>query len=849
MPLLESISVGIATIATAQTMGLLPQFGDIVGNLLADPISGMSGRVVGALRGDVNHDVEKLLAATLVEAVDHVHVSRMEGGFRQIYWRDTQKKDLASVRSTAESIVMNAENRPAVEELQRALLAGDRGQVEETIQSLLKPLVDLNRQENWPVVAVDVAREFFGKFNEKYKSNEHVKGRLAFELFATRFLHREVAMIRAGHAELADELERILPKIERQLDDCRRAGQASPLGDYDVRFDGIIDSLGRLRDDVAEGFRNTHEGQRRLQEDVTAIHGKMDSLQGNRRLVASNLPPIRGVAPRLQKQKEVENALVGCDQRPRIAVLHGLGGYGKSTLGLLHATSAVARDRYGDRSWIVSCENRKLVDLLAGLLVPTADTVSLTVLERAEIVRTVLQEQPSLLVLDNVIDDTQWHEFLTSGLLNCPSLDVIVTCRDSLKRAVGGGVPVDRLASAEIRDLLGSRRPEICSSAHSESLATIERETEGMALLVAAVAAIIDDDEVDIDDYAQSLKAMPLAALPAADEDGLPYPKRADEILADFHRRLSPSLVRIAEYASLMPPARIDRGWLEWLLQHDAGDAVAADHRIILGTNKAGHPRKPSALVDEAIRIDLLRVADATHFQFHRLHRKQVTGAFRLGGASGHVDSVHRLVAQLWQQASSENDKHRFDHEIVLWDEIVTLLEGLRAAFSEAQQAWPIELRNGLAAAYVNRGNSRQSQSRYADADGDYGQAIEIMEGLRAAFSEAQQAWPIALQNDLAGAYMNRGVSRQSQGRYADADGDYGQAIELTEGIRSILTAIHAWSESYRSILALACSGRAATRRALGDDEGGAADERRAKDVKASDDSGRPSADGGNGSD
>ena len=42
MPLLESISVGIATIATAQTMGLLPQFGDIVGNLLADPISGMS---------------------------------------------------------------------------------------------------------------------------------------------------------------------------------------------------------------------------------------------------------------------------------------------------------------------------------------------------------------------------------------------------------------------------------------------------------------------------------------------------------------------------------------------------------------------------------------------------------------------------------------------------------------------------------------------------------------------------------------------------------------------------------------------------------------------------------------
>ena len=796
MPLLESISVVIATIAAAQTAGLLPQFGDILGNLLADPISGMSGRVVGALSVDVNHDIETLLAATLVEAVDQVKVSRKDGGVRKIYWRHTQTSELAVVRSRAEAIVRAPANVGFVEELQWALLAGKRGQVEKAIQSLVEPLVDLERPEDWPVVAVDVARAFFDKFDEKYSSKEHVRGRLAFELFATRVLHREVATIRTDHAKLADELEQILPKIEQQLDDCRRDGKASPFGYYDVRFDGIIDSLGRLRDDVAEGFRNTHEGQRRLQKDVTAIHGKMDSLQGNRRLVASNLPPIPGVAPRLQKQKEVENALAGCDQRPRIAVLHGLGGYGKSTLGLLHATSAVARDRYGDRSWIVSCENRKLVDLLAGLLVPTADTVSLTVLERAEIVRTVLQEQPSLLVFDNVIDDTQWHEFLTSGLLNCPSLDVIVTCRDSLKRAVGGWVPVDRLASAEIRDLLGSRRQEILTPPHARALATIERETEGMALLVAAVAAIIGDHEVDIDAYAQSLEAMPLEALPAADEDGLPYPKRADEILADFYRRLSPSLVRIAEYASLMPPARIDRGWLEWLLQHDAGDAVAADHRIVLGTNKAGHARKPSALVDEAIRIDLLRVADATHFQFHRLHRKQVTGAFRPGGASGHVDSVNRLVAQLWQQASSENDKHRFDPAIVLWDAIATLLEGLRSAFSEAQQAWPI-----------------------------------------------------ALQNDLARVYMNRGNSRQSQSRYADADGDYGQAIELTEGVRSILTAIHAWSESYRSILALACSGRAATRRALGDDEGGAADERRAKDVKASDDSGRPSAHGGNGSD
>ncbi|MFM7251317.1 MAG: NB-ARC domain-containing protein, partial [Planctomycetaceae bacterium] len=415
-----------------------------------------------------------------------------------------------------------------------------------------------------------------------------------------------------------------------------------------------------------ESQREQIEGQRRLQEDVTAIHDKMEALQGNRRLVASNLPPLPGVAPRLPKQRDIEAALAACRQGTRIVALHGLGGYGKSTLAMLHATNDAARSRYRDRRWIVSCENRKLEDLLAGLLVPAADTASLTVLERAEIVRTALQEEPSLVILDNVTDEAQWRGFLESGLLNCPSLDVIVTCREPLKRSVGGSVAVDRLASEEIRELLGSRRPEVLLPAHAAALATIERETEGMALLVAAVAAIIGDDEVDVDDYARSLEAMPLEALPAADEDGLPYPKRAGEILADFHRRLPPAMRRIVEYSTFMLPDLIEREWLEWLLLRDSGMHVPEHHRIELGSNSAGESREPAAIVREAIKVGLLRTGERVYYSgrgacllLHRLHRKESLRRLTLDQWRACWDSMSLLLSWIVRSVSLEHDAQR----------------------------------------------------------------------------------------------------------------------------------------------------------------------------------------------
>ncbi len=632
MALLESIYLGITGIGRAQQMGLLPEFGDIAGNVFADLIPSITDRVVDSVRGDTNHDFEKLLAAALERAVDRVRSKPGEKGVGRFYWRNTQTGELNALRKTALSEIQRPENAEAVKELHQALLWGEKAGVEVAIRRLIAPLVDLNRDEDWPVVEVDVAKEFFATFNDVYKSKEHVKGRIAFELHATRAMHRDIRQIAAANAALASTLDMILPQISVTLEACKKNGGKSPL-EYDVHFQRILGRLDELRAGLYRVTAEVAAGRQENREGFTEVVEKLDGLQGNHHLVASNLPAINGrIALRLGKQTLIEAAIAKCEQPPRIMLLHGLGGYGKSTLGLLHATSKAARARYGHRRWILSCEGRSLPELVSSLLVPSPHHDGLEEKERAEVVRRLLQEEPSLILLDNVADDAQWQSFLDTGLLAGANLDVIVTSRELLKRSVCGEVKVERLAPDEVQSLLAARRPAILAPAHAAARATIERETEGMALLVAAVAWILGDPEVDIDAYAASLKAMPLENLPAADEEGLPYPKLAGEILANYHCRLPPAMRRIVEYGTLMLPDLIESKWLEWLIAHDSSGSPEDHHHITLGSNRAGEPRQPSAIVREAIDAGLLRWGKRQYrsgsgecLTLHRIHRKEAS--------------------------------------------------------------------------------------------------------------------------------------------------------------------------------------------------------------------------------
>ena len=87
-----------------------------------------------------------------------------------------------------------------------------------------------------------------------------------------------------------------------------------------------------------------------------------------------------------------------------------------------------------------------------------------------------------------------------------------------------------------------------------------------------------------------------------------------------------------------------------------------------------------------------------------------------------------------------------------------------------------IDDENRLASAYLNRGGTYWSTGKYDDALRDYGECIDIRESLH-------EAGRLYDENDLASAYMNRGVTYDDMGKYEEALKDYGQCIAIRESL------------------------------------------------------------------
>ena len=78
--------------------------------------------------------------------------------------------------------------------------------------------------------------------------------------------------------------------------------------------------------------------------------------------------------------------------------------------------------------------------------------------------------------------------------------------------------------------------------------------------------------------------------------------------------------------------------------------------------------------------------------------------------------------------------------------------------------------------AYKNRGVARRDVNDLSGALADYGAAIEFMETLRARLGED---WPTAWGNDLAAAYMNRGMTHESAQEPETALADWETGLDL----------------------------------------------------------------------
>ena len=143
------------------------------------------------------------------------------------------------------------------------------------------------------------------------------------------------------------------------------------------------------------------------------------------------------------------------------------------------------------------------------------------------------------------------------------------------------------------------------------------------------------------------------------------------------------------------------------------------------------------------------------------------------------------------------------------YDRAIELKQALRDALGDD---WPVPWRNDLAGAFMNRGNAKQSAPGHgpAAAIADYDRAIELMQALRDALGDD---WPVPWRNDLAAAFMNRGDAKQSAPGHgpAAAIADYDRAIELRQALREALG--DDWPIPWRNDLAAAFMNRGVAKR------------------------------------
>ena len=196
--------------------------------------------------------------------------------------------------------------------------------------------------------------------------------------------------------------------------------------------------------------------------------------------------------------------------------------------------------------------------------------------------------------------------------------------------------------------------------------------------------------------------------------------------------------------------------------------AGAFINRGIARQDAPGHgPAAAIADYDRAIEL-MLALRDALGDDRQIPWRNDLANAFMNRGVAKQAAPAHGPAAA-----------------IADYDRAIELRQALR---DELGDDWPIPWRNDLASAFMNRGVARQVAPGHgpAAAIADYDRAIELMLALRDALGDD---WPIPWRNDLANAFMNRGVAKQSAPGHgpAAAIADYDRAIEFMQALRDAL--------------------------------------------------------------
>ncbi|MFO1419572.1 MAG: SAM domain-containing protein [Candidatus Competibacteraceae bacterium] len=228
-------------------------------------------------------------------------------------------------------------------------------------------------------------------------------------------------------------------------------------------------------------------------------------------------------------------------------------------------------------------------------------------------------------------------------------------------------------------------------------------------------------------------------------------------------------------------------------------EALADRHRFLAGQMLESLEERWETVTDDD-RLDAWRLR-------YVLAHADLGGDPELARRLNEEEAVYLCFYRLGERT---HERARYAVTVAHWSLYLTLLE------RRAQRQETDEARNDLARAHQNRGVTRGAGGDLAGALADYDRAIELREGLRTRL-EARGEWPPAWANDLAGAHQNRGNARGDGGDRAGARADYDRAIELMEGLRTRLEARGEWPPAWANDLAMAYMNRGIARKQVGD--------------------------------
>lgn len=433
------------------------------------------------------------------------------------------------------------------------------------------------------------------------------------------------------HATAADVEEAI--RASQLAAEYAKTGNQQNAGILDaVRYieKALTQGIDKLLDEIVElrilGWTNLQRSDDILAT-VHDIHRQMrDSGELDRPFT---LTPPRNIRPRNDRFVGRESELddlhdrltrghnVGVTQQ---AGVHGMGGVGKTEVAFEYAWRRL--DDYPGGVFGVSGDRDLLMPQLAELAVHLGldeqDRPELT----AQMVKQRLEAPPdSVLIIDNLdepgrLKAAAWRDWLPGGACRR-----IITTRQPHIPGLSEMMAIERLTREQGIELLAHHRPDAADQANNEAAGDVVDFFDGLAVGVNVVGVYM---AINTTAWWQTMKTNleegGFAAIDAIEEaaGGEPnYDKRVGAIFEETLSQLPEPEQRALQYAALMPPDVVVRGWLWVLLEKDDDVQLPAS---------PGFDLPAMAIVASLIRRTLLHPVgdDAQLTSLHRLLRQHI---------------------------------------------------------------------------------------------------------------------------------------------------------------------------------------------------------------------------------